>query len=494
MNEKISTKIDKQMLINGRWVGADEKENIIHPYDSSSVGSVPKVNKDQVVKSIDSAERAFKSSELTAYDRYNLLFKTARLVEDRAEEIAHILTSEQGKPVSDARSEVDRAVQTLDLSAEQAKRMFGEYVPMDGQRGFAEDHCFTQREALGVVAAITPFNFPINLMAHKIGPAIAAGNSVVGKPAVKTPLSAIALFECLDDAANEINADVPAGLFNIITGSGPMTGDTFVSHDAIKAISFTGSTPVGKYLARNSGMKKITLELGGNDPTIVWSDTDIDAAAKQVIGGACSNAGQVCNSVERVLVHQSVEAELIDSLVEAAEELTVGNPFNNDTDIASMVDDKQFESVIEMFEQSLEQGAIVEYGGTYGGNLGPRTFEPTVLSNVTSDMPVASNETFGPLVPVISVADFDEAITEANNTSYGLEAGVFTQDIDRAKRAADEIQAGGVNINTVSGFRTDHMPYGGFKNSGVGKEGVKYAVKHFSKAKLIGFHSGFTQA
>ena len=486
------TRLDRKMLINGEWVDGEKRTDIIHPYDGDVVGSVPLAGERQVVEAIDGAEAAFQASDLSAYQRYELLSETARQLEERAEDVAHILTSEQGKPLTEARGEVDRAVQTLDLSAEQAKRMFGEYVPMDAQKGFARDHCFTQREPLGVVAAITPFNFPLNLMVHKVGPALAAGNAVVGKPATNTPLTSIALFECFEDAAAEIDADVPAGLFNVVTGSGSTVGDVVLDHDAVEAISFTGSTPVGKYLANNSGMKEVTLELGGNDPTIVWDDTDLERAATRVVGGACSNAGQVCNSVERVIVPTHIEAEFIDELVDACRSLTVGDPFDDRTDIASMVDDGQFEDVVDVFESTVEAGATVECGGNYGGDLGPRTFEPTVLSGVNPEMPAAREETFGPLVPVITVDDFEAAIEEANNTNYGLEAGVFTQDIDRAKRAADAIDAGGVNVNTVSGFRADHMPYGGFKDSGVGKEGIKYAVEHFSREKLVGFHRGFT--
>lgn len=484
------SRLDKQMFIDGEWVDADERTDVIHPYDGRIIGSVPLASADQVIQAIEAAERAFHTSTLSAYERYELLSSAANELESRTDEVACIITSEQGKPITEAKNEVERAAQTMQLSAEEAKRLFGEYIPMDPQKGFDRSHAFTQREPLGVVGAITPFNFPLNLMAHKVGPALAAGNAVVGKPATNTPLSAIALFECLETAAADV--DAPDGLVNVITGSGSTVGDAMLDHEAVEAISFTGSTTVGKHLADNSGMKEITLELGGNDPTIVWSDTDIEQAATQVIGGACSNAGQVCNSVERVLVHDNVEEEFIDALVAAAEKLTIGDPFDKDTDIGAMVDDSQFEDVVELFETTVEQGATVETGGNYGGNLGQRVFEPTVLSDVTPEMPAASEETFGPLVPVISVADFDEAIEEANNTSYGLEAGVFTQDIDRAKRAANDIDAGGVNINTVSGFRTDHMPYGGFKDSGVGKEGIKYAVKHFSREKLVGFHEGFT--
>jgi len=491
MSQTAVSRLDQQMLIGGSWVDADERIDVIHPYDGERVGSVPMATEGQATEAVDAAAAAFDASTLSAYERYELLSTAAREVEERADEIARILTSEQGKPLPDARGEVDRAVQTLDLSAEQAKRMFGEYVPMDAQRGFAKDHCFTQREPLGVVAAITPFNFPLNLMVHKVGPALAAGNSVVGKPASNTPLTAVALFECLEAAADAIDASVPDGLINLVTGSGSTVGDVFLEHDAVEAISFTGSTPVGKYLAANSGMTEVTLELGGNDPTIVWSDTDIEQAAAQVVGGACSNAGQVCNSVERVLVPEDIEDEVVAALVDAAESLTIGDPFEAGTDVSSMVDDDQFETVVDLFESTVDAGATVECGGRYGGDLGPRTFEPTVLSGVTPEMPAAREETFGPLVPVITVADFDDAIREANNTNYGLEAGLFTQDIDRAKRAADEIDAGGVNINTVSGFRADHMPYGGFKDSGVGKEGIKYAVEHFSRAKLVGFHQGF---
>jgi lactaldehyde dehydrogenase len=491
MSQEVATRLDKQMLIGGEWVDADDRTDVIHPYDGDLVGSVPLASEQQVVDAIDAADAAFEASELSAYQRYELLSETARQVEARADDIARILTSEQGKPLTEARGEVDRAVQTLDLSAEQAKRMFGEYIPMDAQKGFARDHCFTQHEPLGVVAAITPFNFPLNLMVHKVGPALAAGNAVVGKPATNTPLTSIALFECLDDAADAIDAEVPDGLFNVVTGSGSATGDVILDHDAVEAISFTGSTGVGKYIANNSGMKEVTLELGGNDPTIIWDDTDIEEAATRVVGGACSNAGQVCNSVERVIVPEHIEDEVVDALVEACDSLTIGDPFDAETNIASMVDDSQFQDVVDIFEATVEAGATVECGGNYGGDLGPRTFEPTVLSGVDPEMSAAADETFGPLVPVISVSDFDEAITEANNTNYGLEAGLFTQDIDRAKRAADEIDAGGVNINTVSGFRADHMPYGGFKDSGVGKEGIKYAIEHFSREKLVGFHDGF---
>jgi len=483
-------RLDKRMLIDGEWVDSEERTDVVHPYDGSVVGSVPLADAEQVRTAIAAADRAQEATALSAYERFELLRATAEKLDADADRVARVLTSEQGKPIAEARTEVDRAIQTLQLSAEQAKRLFGESVPMDAQKGFARDHCFTQREPLGVVAAITPFNFPLNLMVHKVGPALAAGNAVVGKPATNTPLVSVLLFEFLQEAAEE--HDAPDGLVNLVTGDGSTVGDELLAHEAVEAISFTGSTTVGKHLANNSGMKELTLELGGNDPTIVWEDTDLAAAAEQVVGGACSNAGQVCNSVERVLVQESIEEAFVAELVDAAESLTIGDPFDEDTDVAAMVDDDQFRTVVDLFEETVAQGATVECGGTYGGELGDRVFEPTVLSDVTPDMPAARLETFGPLVPVIPVPDFDAAMAEANNTNYGLEAGLFTQDIDRAKRAADEIDAGGVNINTVSGFRADHMPYGGFKDSGVGKEGIKYAVEHFSRTKLVGFHDGFT--
>jgi lactaldehyde dehydrogenase len=480
---------DPGNLVDGEWIEADERVDVVHPYDGERVGSVPLATREQVTAAVDAADRAVAASDLSAYERYELLSDAADRMEAEADAVARLLTAEQGKPITEARGEVDRAVQTLRLSAEEAKRGFGEQVPMDAQRGYDRTHAFTQREPLGVVVGITPFNFPLNLMVHKVGPALAAGNAVVGKPASNTPLVAIKLFEYLDAACEEVGA--PDGLVNVVTGSGATTGEVFLDHEAVEAISFTGSTAVGKHLAEESGMREVTLELGGNDPTIVWDDTDVDAAAERVVGGACSNAGQVCNSVERVIVPEWIEDDAVAALVDHAEALTVGDPFDEATDVAAMVDDEQFESVVDIFEATVEAGATVECGGDYGGDLGPRVFEPTVLSGVTPDMPAAREETFGPLVPVITVSDFDEAIAEANNTEYGLEAGLFTQDIDRAKRAADEIDAGGVNVNTVSGFRTDHMPYGGFKDSGIGKEGVKYAAKGFSREKLVGFHQGF---
>jgi lactaldehyde dehydrogenase len=481
---------DVRMLVDGEWIEGDEGTiEVRHPYDGERVGTVPDASRDQMVAAVEAADEAWQASELSAYERYELLYDAAERLEAEAEEMAQIITAEEGKPISEARTEVDRAIQTLRLSGEEAKRQFGEYVPMDAQKGFARDHCFTKREPLGVVAAITPFNFPLNLMVHKVGPALAAGNAVVGKPASNTPISGVRLFEYLDAAAEEVGA--PDGLVNVITGSGSTAGDVVTSHDAVEAISFTGSTAVGKHLADNAGMRELTLELGGNDPTIIWEDTDIEQAAAQTVGGACSNAGQVCNSVERVIVPESIEEEAVAALVDAAESLTVGDPFDDTTDVAAMVDDEQFDTVVRCFNESVEMGATVECGGEYGGELGDRVFVPTVLSDVTPDMPAAKEETFGPLVPVITVTDFDDAIAEANNTEYGLEAGIFTQDIDRAKRAADEMDAGGVNVNTVSGFRADHMPYGGFNDSGVGKEGIKYACEHFSKEKLVGFHQGF---
>ena len=491
MSQQSVSQVDAEMLVNGTWVDSENGDRIEvqNPWDGSSIGSIPAATAAQVRAAINAADDAWRESTLSAYQRYELLSATADALEDDAEAVASTITREQGKPLTESRTEVDRAVQTLRLSAEEAKRLFGEYIPMDGQKGFARTHAFTQREPIGVVAAITPFNFPLNLLVHKVGPALAAGNAVVAKPASNTPLCAIKLFEYLDKASRKVGA--PDGLVNIVTGSGSTVGDAILAHDAIEAISFTGSTRVGKHIANESGMRDVTLELGGNDPTIIWDDTDIKQAAAQVVGGACANAGQVCNSVERVIVPESIEAEVVSALVDAAEKLVVGDPFDDKTDIASMVDDDQFETVVDIFEATVEAGATVECGGNYGGDLGPRVFEPTVLSDVTPEMPAAREETFGPLVPVITVADFDEAIAEANNTEYGLEAGLFTQDIDRAKRAANEIEAGGVNINTVSGFRADHMPYGGFKDSGKGKEGIKYAVEHFTREKLVGFHRGF---
>ncbi|WP_101296932.1 aldehyde dehydrogenase family protein [Halegenticoccus soli] len=484
MSVENSVSLDKEMLVDGEWVDADDRIEVVHPYDGRRVGSVPAASRGQVDAAIEAADRAHRESDLSAHERYELLYRAAELLEDDAEAMARVVTLEQGKPIAESRVEVDRAVQTLRLSGEEAKRLFGEYVPMDPQKGFDRTHAFTQREPLGVVTAVTPFNFPLNLMVHKVGPALAAGNAAVGKPASNTPLSAVKLFEYLDRACEELGA--PAGLVNLVTGSGSVVGDALLEHDAVEAISFTGSTAVGRHLAAESGMKELTLELGGNDPTIVWRDADLDEAARQIVSGACSNAGQVCNSVERVLVDERVEDELVDALVERAEALAVGDPFDENTDVAALVDDDQAETVVRIFEETVEKGATVECGGRYEG----RVFEPTVLSGVTPDMPAAREEVFGPLVPVIAVADFDEAIAEANNTEYGLEAGVFTQDIDRAKRAADEIDAGGVNVNTVSGFRADHMPYGGFKDSGKGKEGVKYAVERFTREKLVGFHAG----
>lgn len=484
MQQEIATGEETQMFVDGSWVESAEMTNIIHPYSDQTVRSVPLATDELVHAAVDAAARAQDESNLSAHERYRLLSRTAELLSTDAEEMAHIITAEQGKPITEARGEVDRAVQTLQLSAEEAKRLFGEAIPMDAQRGNDPTHSFTQQEPLGVVAAITPFNFPLNLLAHKIGPALAAGNSVIAKPALSTPLCAVRLFEYLDSAAEDVGA--PDGLVNLLTGEGSTVGDVFLEREAVEAITFTGSTAVGKHLADNAGMKELTLELGGNDPTIVWGDADIEAAAAQIVAGACTNAGQVCNSVERVIVDEAIESELTEAVVREAESLRIGDPFDEQTDIGSLIHDTAVEDVTRILEESLQQEATVECGG----DIESRIVEPTVLSDVTPDMPAAEEEVFGPLIPIVSIGSFDEAIRTANDTEYGLEAGVFTQDLDRARHAADDIDAGTVNINSTSAYRTDHMPYGGFKQSGKGKEGVKYAVEHFTRTKLVGFHSG----
>ena len=466
------------MLIGGKYVTAEDTEEVKNPYDGQVIDTVPIAHLQTAQLAIDEANKA-KSSlvEMSAFKISNKLLNVCEKLTQNREEFAKLLTLEVGKPINEALVELDRSIETLKLAAEEAKRIYGESVPLDAGLNGKGFFAFTQRLPLGVVAAITPFNYPLNLTIHKIAPAIACKNTVIVKPPTEAPLTVMKFCELL-------NEEFPDGVVNVITGYGSEIGDYLVCSPEIDKISFTGSVTTGLMISQKAGMKKVTLELGGNDPLVVLKDADIEKAVKGVINGAFLNAGQVCMGVKRIIVEEEIADEFAKKLVGETEKLVMGNPLDKTTTLGTLISEKAAMQVEQTVDMAVKEGAKILTGGKREGAF----YEATVIDNVKPDMDLVVNETFGPVAPIIRVKSLDEAIEVANDTEYGLQAGVFTSDYSAAMRCANEIEAGTVFINKQSTFRTDNMPFGGFKNSGVGKEGIKYAVEEMTKTKLIGLN------
>lgn len=466
------------MLIGGKHITCDDLLEVKNPYDGEVIDTVPIAHRQIAQMAIESANEAKESlTEMSAFKVSNKLFNVVEMLEEKREEFARLLSLEVGKPINEALVEVDRSIETLRLSAEEAKRIYGESVPLDAGLNGKGFFAFTQRLPLGVVAAITPFNYPLNLTIHKIAPAIACKNTVIVKPPTETPLAVMKFCELL-------NEEFPEGVVNVVTGYGSEVGDYLVCSADVDKISFTGSVTTGLMISQKAGMKKVTLELGGNDPVIVLNDADIGKAVKGVINGAFLNAGQVCMGVKRVIVEEDVADEFCEKLVEETEKLVMGNPLDESTTLGTLINEKAAMQVEETVNNAVASGAKILTGGVRNGAF----YEATVIDNVVPEMDLVIRETFGPVAPIIRVENLDEAIEVANATEYGLQAGVFTSHYPSAMRCAQEIEAGTVFVNKQSTFRTDNMPFGGFKSSGVGKEGIKYAVEEMTKTKLIGLN------
>ena len=466
------------MLIGGKYISGDDLAEVVNPYNGEVIDTVPIAHRQTAQLAIDEANKAKDSLvEMSAFKVSNKLLNVVKKLEEKREEFAHLLALEVGKPINEALVEVDRSVETLRLSAEEAKRIYGESVPLDAGLNGKGFFAFTQKLPLGVVAAITPFNYPLNLTIHKIAPAIACKNTVIVKPPTEAPLAVMKFCELL-------NEEFPDGVVNVVTGYGSEVGDYLVCSPDVDKISFTGSVTTGMMISQKAGMKKVTLELGGNDPVIVLKDADIDKAVKGIINGAFLNAGQVCMGVKRVIVEEGIADEFCEKLVEETEKLVMGNPLDKSTTLGTLINEKSAMQVEETVNNAVGGGAEILTGGHRKGAF----YEATVIDNVTPEMDLVIRETFGPVAPVIRVRDLNEAISVANATEYGLQAGVFTSDYASAMRCAREIEAGTVFVNKQSTFRTDNMPFGGFKSSGVGKEGIKYAVDEMTKTKLIGLN------
>ncbi len=449
---------------------------VFDKYTGEVIGNVPVAARETVDRALSAASEAFASFSHTAtHVRSGILGRAAGLLDKYGEELATLLVREAGKPRKYASAEVRRAVETFKFSAEEAGRIHGETIPMDASASGEGRTGFYVRTPVGIVAAITPFNYPLNLVAHKVGPALASGNVVVLKPASATPLVAFRLARILEEAG------LPPGVLNVLAGPGGSIGDLLVTDRRVAKISFTGSVPVGERIMSRAGLKKVTMELGSNSGTIVEPDADQDDAVRRCAAGAFANNGQDCASVQRLFVHEAVAAEFKKRLVDIVSQMKVGNPLDEDCDVGPMIHEAEAVRAESWVREAVEQGAKVLIGGRREGAV----LYPTVLADVRPEMKVMRMEVFAPVVSILAHGRFEDAVRLVDDSPYGLQAGVFTRDIRKALYAVNRINVGGVMINDTSAFRVDHMPYGGNKMTGMGREGVRFAVEEMTNLRLV---------
>lgn len=474
---------ETKLWINGRWENSENTYDLMSPYSGEVVARIAKASTADVERAIEGAQEAYQSfKKTTAYERAEILYKVVAIMRERREELAKILTIEAAKPLSASLVELDRTIATYQFSAEAAKQSTGETIPMDAAPGAQGRIGYTKRIPLGVVAAITPFNFPFNLVAHKLGPAFAVGNTVVLKPATQTPLSSLVMAEIFQQAG------LPDGCLQIVTGSGSELSDTLITHRYIKKVTFTGSGAVGLKLKEKVGLRKMTLELGSNAALIVEPSTPLDSMIKRAVGGAFGFAGQVCISLQRIYVQHSIYNEFVEKFVAETEKLVVGDPTLLETDVSAMIHPNEVDRIKRWIEDAVKQGATVATGAQFT----ERTLKPTVMTNVTSDMRIVCEETFAPIVSIVPYDTLDEAIALVNDSSLGLNTGIYTNVLTDALHAADELESGAVIINDIPTFRVDHMPYGGVKQSGYGREGIRYAIDEMTDLKFITIKTNFS--
>lgn len=471
--------MEKDLFINGKWIKPKNYEDLYSPYDQEMIAKVPAATPEEVELSINSAFQVKEMMRrMPSHQRAAILEKLAILLEERKDEAAKIIAMEAAKPIKAAKIEVERTIQTYKFAAEEAKRIYGETLPIDAAPGGEGRIAYTVHEPLGVVAAITPFNFPMNLVAHKVGPAIAAGNTVVLKPAYQTPLSAFYLAELLKEAG------LPDGVLNVVTGNGALIGDILLKDARVQKISFTGSPAVGIQIRNKAGLKKVTLELGSNAAVIIDENVNVDQLIQRCVSGAFAFQGQVCISLQRIYVHEKNYESFVRKFVEATKKLKIGSPLDPETDVSALITPKDVDRTIEWIEEAKQHGAEVATGGTNDGNV----LQPTVLLNVSPTVKVSCQEVFAPIVLINRVQSVEEAIEAVNDSRYGLQAGIYTENIHTALKASTDLHVGGVIINDIPTFRVDHMPYGGVKESGVGREGIKYAMEEMTELKLVVFN------
>lgn len=468
-----------KMYVGTEWIDKRQTIPVTNPFDGSTVDTVPKGDADDVERALATALRGAKSMRaLTGYQRSQILKKAAELLIARTEDFARTITLEEGKILAESRVEVARAAEILVLSGEEAKRLGSEVVPLDGAPGVTTQMGFTLRVPCGVVVGISPFNFPLHLVTHKVGPALAGGNAVILKPATDTPLSALKLTEVL------LQAGVPADAIQCLTGSGREVGEALCADPRVRKITFTGSRDVGEQICKVAGLKKVTMELGSNSPTIIMPDADLDKVAAAVASTGFANAGQVCISAQRIIPLKPIYGDFLDALKAKVAAITTGNPLEESVKMGPMVRESDARRVESWIQEAVAGGARLVTGGERRGAI----YAPTVVADVKPDMRISRSELFGPAVGVTPADTIDDAIALANDTNYGLSAGVFTQNVNWAMRFAREVESGNIHINWGPQWRVDLMPYGGLKESGFGKEGPKYAVQEMTELKMVVFH------
>jgi acyl-CoA reductase-like NAD-dependent aldehyde dehydrogenase len=468
-----ATATERRLLVDGEWIETGEWIEVRSPYSGDVVGRVAKAGADEARRAVDAAERAM-AEPLPAHERAAILDRVAALLRERHDEVARTISAEAGKPMKAARVEAQRAVSTYISAAVEARTLAGDVVPMDASQAGEGKLAFTLRVPRGVVGAISPFNFPLNLVAHKLAPALAAGCAVVLKPATQTPLSALLLAEL------ETEAGLPPGWLNVLVGPASAIGDVLVEDERVKAITFTGSGPVGWGIAARAPRKHVALELGNATPVIVLADADVDGAAAKLAANAFSFAGQSCISVQRIYVEDGAYDTFLARFLPRVEALKVGDPGEEDTDVGPVIDDDNRVRILEWIEEARSAGAEILAGGEADGLI-----RPTVIANPAPELKVSCEEVFGPVVTVTRVGSLDEAIELANGTRFGLQAGVFTASVAAALEAAQRLEFGGVTVNEAPTFRADQMPYGGVKDSGNTREGPHYAVRELTEERLV---------
>lgn len=472
-----------KMLIGGRWVESQEKLPVYYPYDESIVDYVPKATREHLEEAVKSAKKGFEDlKKLSSDDRYRILRRASELLEERKEEFARILVKEVGKTIKEARGEVARALETLTLSAEEAKRVRGREVIFDADPRGKGKIGFYKRVPIGPIGAITPFNFPLNLALHKLGPAFAVGNSVIHKPSTLTPLANIKFGELI------LEAGLPPDALNIITGKGEDIGEPLAAHPELKMITFTGSLDVGLRIMEIKGYKRVLMELGSNAPMIVTDTADIELAIKKGVRAAYALAGQSCISLQRIFVHKKIFDRFVADFRDEVKKLKVGDPMNEETDVGPLISESAANRVLNWIEEALDGGAKLLAGCR---TENPSLLEPYFLIDVPEESKLFKEEVFGPVVFANPYENFEDAIRMANNTKYGLNAGIFTGSLREAMLAFELLEYGAVTVNEVPTWRVDIMPYGGMKMSGIGREGPEYVVQEMTELKLLAIEKGF---
>ncbi len=467
--------LEYKLLINGKWEESRNVREIRSPYDQSVAGRVHFASAQQVEEALAAADNAFaKTRQLSSYERAAILEKISHEIKKRKEDLARSITLQAGKVIRDARAEVDRAVMTFDIASEEAKRMGGELIPLDLSAQTVKRWGLARRFPIGVITAITPFNFPLNLVAHKVAPALASGNTVVLRPASQVPITSLILGEIINETG------YPHGGLNVVP-SGYREAEILLTDDVVKKVTFTGSPAVGWEIKKKAYQKKVTLELGGNAAVVVEPDADLEFALPRIVTGSFSYSGQICISIQRVFLHEKIYDRFMADFIARTKRLKMGNPLDESTDIGPMINLDAAKQTEEWIEEAIAMGARIACGGRRDGAM----FEPTILENVIPDLRISWLEAFAPVVVVYPCKEFTKALEAVNYSIYGLQAGVFTNDLRKTFQAYETLDVGGVIINDIPTFRIDHMPYGGMKQSGVGREGVRYAIEEMTELKLL---------